>query len=43
VTGRDIRTDSEWIKRRIGYMASLFSLYNDLTSRRTSRSSRVYE
>jgi ABC-2 type transport system ATP-binding protein len=31
VTGHDIRTDSEWIKSRIGYMSQLFSLYNDLT------------
>jgi len=31
VAGHDIRTDTDWIKQRIGYMSQLFSLYNDLT------------
>jgi ABC-2 type transport system ATP-binding protein len=31
VAGRDIRTEAEAVKQRIGYMSQLFSLYVDLT------------
>src|SRR6185503_5379658 len=31
VAGLDIRTNSEAVKHRIGYMSQLFSLYGDLT------------
>ena len=36
VAGFDIYTEREKIKRRIGYMSQKFSLYQDLTARKTS-------
>jgi ABC-2 type transport system ATP-binding protein len=32
VSGRDIRTDTDYIKAHIGYMSQKFSLYTDLTA-----------
>lgn len=37
VAGKDIRTDTDYIKERIGYMSQKFSLYTDLTAEENLR------
>lgn len=42
VAGFDVYTQAEEIKRNIGYMSQKFSLYGDLTARRTSSFGAAY-